>query len=66
MSFGKRNIASGVRSLNCADLKFQPRRSCPGDSASFRALNPMVTTRQVGGRAGGASRGGPGGRATPG
>eukprot|EP00969_Alexandrium_andersonii_P161585 7141512-Alexandrium_andersonii.AAC.1 len=48
------------------DLKFDPRRSCPGGSASFRALSPTVTARQAGGRAGGASRGRPGGRSPPG
>eukprot|EP00969_Alexandrium_andersonii_P084979 3748327-Alexandrium_andersonii.AAC.1 len=44
------------------DLKVNPRRSRPGDSAPFCALSPMVTTRLAGGRAGGASRVGPGER----
>eukprot|EP00969_Alexandrium_andersonii_P025128 1098109-Alexandrium_andersonii.AAC.1 len=48
------------------DLEFHSRRSSPGGSASFCALNPMVTTTQPGGRAGGASRGGPRGRSPPG
>eukprot|EP00969_Alexandrium_andersonii_P055829 2460590-Alexandrium_andersonii.AAC.1 len=36
------------------DLEFNPRRSCPGGSASFRTLDPMVTTKLSGGCAGGA------------
>eukprot|EP00969_Alexandrium_andersonii_P078051 3442887-Alexandrium_andersonii.AAC.1 len=31
-----------------------PTRPRPGCSASFRALNPVMTTRRAGGRAGGA------------
>eukprot|EP00969_Alexandrium_andersonii_P293093 12953755-Alexandrium_andersonii.AAC.1 len=34
--------------------KLHLARPRPGGSASFRALSPTVTTRQVGGRAGGA------------
>eukprot|EP00969_Alexandrium_andersonii_P212989 9405947-Alexandrium_andersonii.AAC.1 len=36
------------------DPKVHPRRSRPGGSAPFRTLNPMVTTKRAGGRAGGA------------
>eukprot|EP00969_Alexandrium_andersonii_P221106 9764553-Alexandrium_andersonii.AAC.1 len=46
--------------------KLHPTRPCPGGSASFCALNPMVMTKQAGGRAGGAFREGPGGGAPPG
>eukprot|EP00969_Alexandrium_andersonii_P049940 2191910-Alexandrium_andersonii.AAC.1 len=43
------------------DPKFNHRRPRPGDPASFRVLSPMATTKQAGGRAGGAfSGGGPG------
>eukprot|EP00969_Alexandrium_andersonii_P053583 2357064-Alexandrium_andersonii.AAC.1 len=37
--------------------QFHPPRPRPGDSAPFCAMNPMVTTKQAGGRAGGAFRG---------
>eukprot|EP00969_Alexandrium_andersonii_P223465 9870304-Alexandrium_andersonii.AAC.1 len=37
--------------------KLHPARPRPGGSASFCVLNPMVTTKQAGGRAGGTSRG---------
>eukprot|EP00969_Alexandrium_andersonii_P321179 14191651-Alexandrium_andersonii.AAC.1 len=67
---GKCKSVSRVRNLNCAgpenDLKFQPKRSRPGGSASFCVLNPMETTKQVGGRAEGASRGVRGSGSPPG
>eukprot|EP00969_Alexandrium_andersonii_P341484 15094770-Alexandrium_andersonii.AAC.1 len=52
-------------------LNIHPPRPRPGVSASFCALNPMVTTKQVGGRAGRAFRrclgfGGGGAPAPPG
>eukprot|EP00969_Alexandrium_andersonii_P068798 3034398-Alexandrium_andersonii.AAC.1 len=62
-------MASGVMSLTCAGpgmaSTFHLVRPRPGGSASFCAQNPMVTTKQAGGRAGDASRQGPGGRSPP-
>eukprot|EP00969_Alexandrium_andersonii_P078840 3476885-Alexandrium_andersonii.AAC.1 len=65
-------MASGVRNFNCAvpdktsALAPNPRaRFRLGGSASFRALNPMVATRQADGRAGGVFREGPGRRSPP-
>eukprot|EP00969_Alexandrium_andersonii_P012584 548275-Alexandrium_andersonii.AAC.1 len=42
------------------DLDVHPSSSRTGDSAPVCGRNPMVTTKQAGGRAEGASRGGPG------
>eukprot|EP00969_Alexandrium_andersonii_P129077 5704143-Alexandrium_andersonii.AAC.1 len=47
-------------------IEFRPRRPRPRVSASFRALNPMATTKRAGGRAGGAFLGGLGGWSHPG
>eukprot|EP00969_Alexandrium_andersonii_P086155 3797954-Alexandrium_andersonii.AAC.1 len=46
--------------------KRHPSRPPPGRSASFCALSPTVTMKRAGWHAGGASRGGPGGRSSPG
>eukprot|EP00969_Alexandrium_andersonii_P315402 13934693-Alexandrium_andersonii.AAC.1 len=60
MDIGQCKMASGVRTLNCADsektseLAPDSTRPRPGGSASFQALNLAVTTSQAGGRAGGA------------
>eukprot|EP00969_Alexandrium_andersonii_P123452 5455422-Alexandrium_andersonii.AAC.1 len=60
-------MPAGGRNLNCA-VPEQTSGLAPnstlhglvrGGSASFRALSPMVTTRQAGGRAGGAFGGSP-------
>eukprot|EP00969_Alexandrium_andersonii_P084341 3720803-Alexandrium_andersonii.AAC.1 len=56
----------GTRKAFRVGSKLHPTWSRPRGSASFCALTPMVTTKQAGGRAGGAFRGGPRGGAPPG
>eukprot|EP00969_Alexandrium_andersonii_P142802 6313313-Alexandrium_andersonii.AAC.1 len=60
-------MASSILILNCAGPRTASNvhsvKACPGDSASLASccvLNPMVATKQAGGRPGGAFRRGPG------
>eukprot|EP00969_Alexandrium_andersonii_P018250 797995-Alexandrium_andersonii.AAC.1 len=55
------SVIRSARSEAEHSLNFPRPRPRPGDSASFCALNPMVTTIRAGGHAGGAFRGGLGG-----
>eukprot|EP00969_Alexandrium_andersonii_P253838 11219291-Alexandrium_andersonii.AAC.1 len=55
----------GSRNDLSVGSRLHPPRPRPGGSASFCALNPVVTAKPPRGRAGGALRVGPGGRTPP-